>query len=106
MDVIVDGELQELLITGNSKTYRDVARNHVLMKGYRRAVATMQAVMNPEELHSFSSLHYEQLKHEYSGYSSVRLSNSYVHRLIFKEYDDCITLELIDIDDTHYGNKK
>lgn len=106
MEVIVDGELQELLINGNSKIYRDIARNTVLMKGYRRAVATMQAVRNSKELHTFSYLHYEQLKHEYSGYSSVRLSNGYVHRLIFKEHDDCISLELIDIDDTHYGNKK
>ena len=42
----------------------------------------------------------------YSGYSSVRLDNRFVHRLIFEELEDRITLKLIEIDDTHYGNKK
>ena len=40
------------------------------------------------------------------GFSSVRLSNRYVHRLIFKETDDGLQVEIIDINDTHYGNKR
>ena len=42
----------------------------------------------------------------FSGLSSVRLDNRYVHRLLFEEKEDKITLKLIEIDDTHYGNKK
>ena len=45
-------------------------------------------------------------RYQYSGYSSVRLSNRYVERLLFEEYEDHITLQLIEIDNTHYGNKK
>ena len=33
------------------------------------------------------------------------LYNGYVHRLIFNEKEDGIEVELINIDDTHYGNK-
>lgn len=55
---------------------------------------------------SMAKLHYEQLRHEYAGYSSVRLSNSYVHRLIFKEINGGIQIELLEIDETHYGNKR
>jgi Txe/YoeB family toxin of Txe-Axe toxin-antitoxin module len=66
----------------------------------------MMAAESVEDLKLASFLHYEKLKYSYSGYSSVRLSNSYVHRLIFEEKEDRITLKLIEIDETHYGNKK
>ena len=105
MIVVVEGELKELLLNGKSKQYRDVERNPILLSGLRRAVSIMQAVHSVNELHLFSYLHYEKLKYGFSGYSSIRLSNQYVHRLLFKEKDDCITIELIDINDTHYGNK-
>ena len=105
MKVIVEGELNDLLLEGKSKEYRDVARNPELLRGFRRAVSIMQAAQSVRELQSFSYLHYEKLKYGFSGYSSVRLSNQYVHRLLFKEIDDCISIELIRIDDTHYGKK-
>ena len=105
MVVLVEGELKSLLLGGDSKEYRDVARNQELLNGFKRAVTVMQAVNNVEELKAFSFLHYEKLKYGFSGYSSVRLSNRYVHRLLFHEHEDCITLELIRIDNTHYGNK-
>ncbi len=47
----------------------------------------------------------EDLKYQLTGYSSVRLSNRFVHRLIFRETPDGLEIQLIDIDDTHYGNK-
>lgn len=72
MKIELDEDLKDLIETGESGRYRDVARNRVL----------------------------------YSGLSSVRLDNRYVHRLLFEELDDSITLKLIEIDDTHYGNKK
>ena len=72
MKIEMNEDLKDLIETGESGRYRDVARNRVL----------------------------------YSGLSSVRLDNRYVHRLVFEELDDSITLKLIEIDDTHYGNKK
>lgn len=70
------------------------------------AYQLMESAASVEQLKTFSILHYEQLKYKFSGLSSVRLDNRYVHRLIFEEKPDYITLKLIEIDDTHYGNKK
>ncbi len=99
-------ELYVLYTTGKSRRYGNVAENRQLMSGFIRAVQTMEYVEDVSELKKFSYLHYEQLRYEYAGYSSVRLSNSYVHRLIFKELEGGIQVELLEIDDTHYGNKR
>ena len=98
-------ELLELYQNGKSKKYKDVERNNVLLKGFIAAVKLMTLVNTADELKEFSYLHYEKLKCQWSGYSSVRLSNRYVHRLLFTETDEGVEVELIDIDDTHYGNK-
>lgn len=98
-------DLFELYTTGKSRRYKVVARTRALYLGFIQVVNTMKMVSSVEELKHFSFLHYEKLKYEYSGKSSVRLSNSYVHRLIFVENEDEIQIELIEIDDTHYGNR-
>lgn len=38
--------------------------------------------------------------------SSVRIVNGMVERLLFTEIEDGIEVELIEIDSTHYGNKR
>ena len=106
MEVKMTGDLLELYKTGSNKRYKVVARNPILLRGYIWAIETMLAASNINELSKFSHLHYEKLKHEYSGFSSVRLSNSFVHRLIFTENEEGIEVKLIEIDDTHYGNKR
>ena len=106
MRVLMNRDLLDLYESGRSKEYKDVARNRELMEGFRRAVRMMTLVTTVAELGAFSYLHYEQLKYQWSGFSSVRLSNRHVHRLIFKETDNGLQVELIDIDDTHYGNKR
>ncbi len=106
MEVKMTGDLLELYQTGSNKRYKDIARNPILLRGYVMAIETMKTVTNVNELCQFSRLHYEKLKHEYSGFSSVRLSNSFVHRLLFTENEDGIEVQLIKIDDTHYGNKR
>lgn len=106
MRVIADGDLAELLTTGNNRKYKVIARTPAAMNGLKRAVEILLSVSCVEELSSFSFLHYERLKYEMKGLSSIRLSNRFVYRLIFKEELDKITLKLIEIDDTHYGNKK
>ena len=106
MKIEMDADLQELIETGQSIRYKQIAKNKVLYGGLMRAYQVMESVASIEALKTYSFLHYEQLKYEYSGKSSVRLDNRYVHRLIFEELEDKITLQLIEIDDTHYGNKK
>lgn len=66
----------------------------------------MHDVESTDELKLFSFLHYEKLKHQVEPRSSVRIVNGMVERLLFTETDDGIEVELIEIDSTHYGNKK
>ena len=106
MKILMSDELLELYSTGKSRLYKEVARNPILYGGFVRAVDVMSLVDNVDELRNISSLHYEKLKYQYSGYSSVRLSNRYVHRLLFTESEDGLKVDLIQIDDTHYGNEK
>ena len=105
MKIKMNYELLELYSTGRSKRYKDVARNPVLYGGFVRAVDAMFSVQSIDELRNISVLHYERLRYNLSGYSSVRLSNSYVHRLLFTESEDGLKVELIQIDNTHYGKK-
>lgn len=101
----MEGDLLELYLTGKSVRYKDISRNRTLMEGFMYAIRLMKEVDSAEELRQISRLHYEKLKYQYSGLSSVRLSNRYVHRLLFEEIDDGVVVRLIEIDDTHYGNK-
>lgn len=78
-----------------------------MVNGYIRAVSMIYNVKSTEELKVFSFLHYEKLRHQKDKpISSVRLVSGLVERLLFSETDDGIELELIEIDSTHYGNKK
>ena len=105
MNVLMNEDLRDLYLTGKSKKYRDVERTPDLIQGFMRAVSVMISVNTVNELKGFSYLHYEQLRHLLSGYSSVRLSNRFIHRLIFRETPDGLEVQLIHIDNTHYGNK-
>ena len=105
MDVYLPEDLVELYETGKSKEYTDVERNPKLYSGFVRAIKIMNHVDNVSQLKNYSYLHYEKLKHEYSGITSVRLANGFVHRLLFTENEDGIKVTIITIDDTHYGNK-
>ena len=98
-------DLLELYQSGSNRRYKDVARNPELMHGFLRAVKAMSDAVNVEELSGISFLHYEKLRYQLSGFSSVRLSNRYVHRLLFREQAEGVEICLIEIDDTHYGNK-
>ena len=105
MKIQMSDDVYELYTTGKNKTYKDIARNPVLMEGFYPVIHYMKAADTVEDLKRFSVLHYEQLRYHLSGYSSVRLSNSYVHRLLFSESEDGLKVELLKIDKTHYGNK-
>ena len=106
MQIEMDEDLRELIETGKNPRYKSISRNKVLYAGLIRAYQILDSSISIEEVMSYSILHYEKLRYGYSGLSSVRLDNRYVHRLIFEEYADKITLKFIEIDDTHYGNKK
>lgn len=81
--VFADSALRELFETGKTKDkkYQKVQKNRKLLDGYLRAVQVMQQVQHVDQLKAFSFLHYERLRYEYSGKSSVRLINGSIERL-------------------------
>lgn len=101
-----DLDLKELIETGRNRKYKKISREKVLMDGLLRAYRIMDAAPDVSMLAKFSFLRYEKLKYDYSGYSSVRIANGHVERLIFTEHDGGIRIRLVELDDTHYGNKK
>jgi plasmid maintenance system killer protein len=96
-----------LEIYQNRKTkdsrYKQFCRKSKLVDGYIRAVKVMCNVESTESLKDFSFLHYEKLR--YNNRSSIRIVNGEIERLIFTENEEGIEVELIEIDNTHYGNK-
>lgn len=104
-----DIALSELYETGKTKDrkYKQLCKNKKLINGYLRAVGIMYDVDSTEDQKHLSFLHYEKLKYQHDEpKSSIRLVNGMVERLLFVETDDGIEVELIEIDSTHYGNKK
>ena len=107
--VFKEDALRELYETGKTKErkYKLVCKKKKLVEGFQRAVSIMYDVESTEQLRIFSFLHYEKLKYQDNEpKSSLRLVNGMVERLIFTETEDGIEVELIEIDSTHYGNKK
>lgn len=104
-----DPALYELYMTGSTKDkkYKKLCKDERLVKGYRKVVKIMYDVKSAKELRNYSSLHYEKLKYQKDEpKSSVRIVNGMIERLIFTETANGIEVELIEIDDTHYGNRK
>lgn len=64
----------------------------------------MFSVDKVDDLKAYSYLHYEKLK--YRTESSVRIDNGRIERLIFTEHEEGIEVQLLEIDSTHYGNKR
>lgn len=106
--VFKDKALAELYASGKTaaRKYKRMCRNGRLVEGYQRAVSIMYDVESTDDLRPFSFLHYERLRHQRRPLSSVRLANGMVERLIFAETEDGVEVELIEINDTHYGDKK
>ena len=109
MNVIFKEEcLKTLYETGatDDSKYKQLCKDKKLVAGYIRAVSTMISVDSTKELGKISFLHYEKLKYQKDDpRSSVRIVNGKIERLIFRELNDGIEVELIEIDSTHYGNK-
>lgn len=106
MEVIFcDDALKELYETRatKDKRYRKYVRDKTLIKAYIKTVNAMRGVENAACLRELSFLHYEQLRHLHT--SSVRILNGRVERLIFSEHEGGVKIRLIEIDNTHYGNK-
>ncbi len=107
MNVIFsDNALKEIYETGKTKDgkYKKLCRNKSFIQDYIAVIDLMFSVEKTDDLKAYSYLHYEKLK--YRGESSVRIDNGRVERLIFTEHEGGIEVRLIEINTTHYGNKR
>jgi plasmid maintenance system killer protein len=100
-----DKDLEELIFTGNNSKYKKYSRDKRFMKGLAQVYTILQVVANAEGLRPYSYLHYEKLANNVN-LSSVRILNGRVERLLFKEINDGIEITIIELNTTHYGNKK
>ena len=92
-----DVELEKLIITHKSKRYKK------FLWALDRVFNDLQGVAKSSDLKQLSYLHYEQLKK--IGLSSVRVMNGRVERLLFKELENGIRISIIELDETHYGQR-
>lgn len=98
-----DKDLEELISTGKNTKYKKYARDKRFMEALVRDYGVLCAVEQVSILNQYSFLHYEQLKG--CNLSSIRVQNGRIERLLFRESENGIVITLIDLDNTHYGNK-
>lgn len=105
MQIIFEDEnLQELISTGRNRKYQKYSRDRYFMQRLIKAFSIMVAAGSTRELGCHSFLHYEQLRH--LSLSSIRIANSYPERIIFRETDSGIVITILEMNTTHYKNKK
>lgn len=107
MNVIFkDADLKELIFHRTSKKYKKYAKRKDFVQELTTVYNILTAVENAEKLKQFGRLHYEPLKHEYSGCHSLRIRHGWAERLIVRETDNGISIEMLELNTDHYGNKK
>ena len=88
----------------DDKRYRTLKSNKAFWRDLDRVMAIIRAATNTSDLAYYTKLHYEKLKYDKSGLSSVRIGYNTKYRLIFEEFDGGIRVKLIEINE-HYGDK-
>ncbi|WP_231478053.1 hypothetical protein [Xylanibacter brevis] len=97
--------MEELITTGRNSKYKKYMRNKKFMHALATAYNYLRLSERASDLRSISFLHYEQLSGT-NGKSSIRVVNGMVERIIFREFEGGIRITILDLDNTHYGNKK
>ncbi len=85
--VFEDRDLEELITTGRNSKYKKYTRNAKFMKALATAYNYMRLVDAASDL-------------------PIRVVNGMVERILFREFDGGISITVLSLDDTHYGNKK
>lgn len=103
-----DKDLQEFCTTGKSdkSAYKRFVKDKAFMVALARVLTTLISASNTSSLKGYSFLHYEKLKGDRAGQSSVRIANNRVERLIFTENESGIEIHVIELNTQHYGRKK
>lgn len=103
--IIQDDDLNELYQTGKNKKgkYKKIAKDGPFVERLKNLLDLMNVTNLPSDLPGRYA--YEKLKHNYSGLSSVRIVHNRVERLIFEEFEGGVKINIIQLDDSHYGKK-
>lgn len=102
--IFEDEDLEELIRTGKNNKYKKFVKDKRFMDALARVYKVMLGAECAAKLAQLSFLHYEKLKG--CDVSSVRVQNGRVERILFRETENGIVITIIELDDTHYGNKK
>lgn len=102
--IFEDKDLEELVTTGHNNKYKKYAKDSKFMQALVRDYNTMSSVSTTVILSQYSFLHYEKLKN--CDLSSVRVMNGRVERILFRETQEGLVITIIELNNTHYGNKK
>lgn len=102
--IFEDKDLEELILTGRNNKYKKYSKDTRFMQALGRMYKVMCTSASTSVLKMYSFLHYEQLKGV--DQSSVRVMNGRVERVLFRETENGIVITIIELNDTHYGNKR
>lgn len=100
----LDKDLEELYKFGINSKYKKYSKDKRFIENLIENIDVLFSVSSTLELSKFSYLHYEKLKH--INKSSVRVMNGRVERIVFTENESGIEIEIIELNQTHYGKKK
>ena len=103
--VFEDKDLEELITMGRNGKYKKYSRNARFMQALAVAYNYLRMSSCTNDLRMVSFLHYEQLAGT-NGLSSIRVVNGMVERIIFREFEDGISITILSLDNTHYGKKR
>lgn len=101
-----NNEIKNFILDGIAETrpYSRWRSNRQLRTDLDKVMRILSTVDNCAELQLYKSLHYEQLKFDRIGQSSVRIGFRSKFRLIFTELNNGIVINIIEISE-HYGDK-
>lgn len=104
----IDDDLKDFCSTGKSKksAYKKYVKDKAFISALIDVLSTLAFVSEAKSLSKYSYLHYEKLTANRSGQSSVRIMNGRPERLIFIEKSEGIEIVVLELNTTHYGNKK
>lgn len=99
-------EIEDFILFGiaESRPYSKWRSNRQLRQDIDKVMKILTIADNCTELQLYKALHYEQLRYDRIGQSSVRLGFKSKFRLIFTEHNNGITINIIEISE-HYGDK-
>lgn len=106
--IFVNEELRRFVVEGTTtkKVYAKYLKDERFMSKLRFQIDLISVATSFSQLYDISPLHYEKLKYSRSGLTSFRIMKNRVERVICREENDTVSLLILQIDESHYGNKK